>query len=122
MTRKKVEETPIKPEINSESPPSEEADEVTSVTVETPIETSSPAVVEPVKISEMPTKRVKHKQITFTEIDQLVLTWYNSRVGGQTYTRQQAADELQISVEDFNNSIARLQNTVLGETLGHLVN
>jgi hypothetical protein len=126
MTKKK-EETLTKTDEKTEEPKETETEQVTPVTEVTPEAEPSPAPeapakkqLEPVVISDLPTKKPV-APVNFAANDQKVLEWYNSRSGGEKYTRQEAADQLEISVDEFNNSISNLQKKVIGENLGHIV-
>ena len=97
MTKKKR-KTETKPPENGESETSEPEQLVTSVDEVIPKSPEKePEKIEDliVNISEMPTKNIKRNH-NLTETDMKVFDWYSGLVAGDRFTRQEAADLLEI--------------------------
>jgi len=73
-----------------------------------------------VVLSELPTKNIKHSPVNFVDNDAKVFEWYHTRSGLQYYTLEEAAKDLDIPVEELENSLIRLTKTVLPATLDHI--
>ena len=104
--------TKTKKEVKEETP-----------TVDEPIVEEVPAVKTPVlvDIAELQAKKSKVSPINFVDNDKLVLEWYNSLTKGDAFTVEQAAEVLDISADEVQNSFVRLQKKVLPPTLGHII-
>jgi hypothetical protein len=74
-----------------------------------------------VDIGALQAEKFKPSPIDFVDNDQRVYAWYQSLQAGQRFTREEAAQLLDISVEELNNSLIRLQARILPKELGHFI-
>ena len=80
-----------------------------------------PPMLEPVKISELPTKGPKRK-LTLTEVEQVVFDFYRSRERGQKYTIEQVAETLELTADEVTAAFALLKGkNLLPQKLGHII-
>jgi hypothetical protein len=85
-----------------------------------PVKKTVKQPLQPVIISDLPTKKPV-APVNFVDNDEKVFKWYSGRSAGERYTRQEAASQIGVSIEELDNSIVRLQKKLLGERLLHFV-